>query len=56
MLFALFNAIGGFIFAFTQGSTFAGACVAYLPVFLIILGTFGIIVKKATTQRMKSTK
>lgn len=56
LLFALFTAIGGSIFAFLEGSTYAAALVAYLPVFFIILGTFGIMVKKSTSDRLDTIK
>lgn len=56
LLFALFTAVGGMIFGFLNGSTYAAALVAYLPVFFIILGTFGIMVKKSTGDRLDTIK
>ena len=48
LIFAVSNGIGGCIFAFYTGKALALVLVAYVPVFLIILGTFGILVKKIT--------
>ena len=56
LVFACFNGIGGVIFAFLIGPNFAAILVAYLPVFLIILGTFGILVKKSTSERLDAIK
>lgn len=56
LLFAVFTAIGGSVFAFLEGSTYAAALVAYLPVFFIILGTFGIMVKTSTADRLDTIK
>lgn len=56
MLFAVFTAIGGMVFGFLNGATYAAALIAYLPVFFIILGTFGIMVKKSTADRLETIK
>ena len=56
LIFAVFTAIGGCIFAFYTGWTYSLALVAYLPVFFIILGTFGILVKKITADRLDIIK
>ena len=56
LLFALFNAIGGCIFAFITGPELALYLIAYLPVFFIILGTFGILVKNSTGERLDAIK
>ena len=56
MIFALFNAIGGCIFAFIAGPELAYCLIAYLPVFFLVLGTFGILVKKSTGERLESIK
>ena len=50
LIFAVFTAIGGCLFAFHAGKTYALALVAYLPVFFILLGTFGLMVKKLTAD------
>lgn len=55
-MFAVFNGIGGCIFAFMIGSSYALYLVAYLPVFLFILATFGILVKRSTGDRIESIK
>ena len=39
-----------------MGSNYALILIAYLPVFLFILSTFGILVKKSTGQRLESIK
>ena len=52
----MFTAVGGSIFAFLEGSTYAAALVAYLPVFFIILGTFGIMVKTSTADRLDTIR
>lgn len=54
LVFAAFNGVGGVLFAFLMGRNYAAILVAYLPVFLIILGTFGIMVKKSTGDRMNA--
>ena len=56
LLFAVFTAIGGMIFGFLNGATYAAALVAYLPIFFLILGTFGIMVKKSTADRLEIIK
>ena len=52
LIFAVFTAIGGCIFAFYTGKSYALALIAYLPVFFLILGTFGVMVKKITADRL----
>lgn len=56
LLFACCTAIGGTFFAFWTGASYAAALVAYLPVFFIILGTFGIMVKQSTVDRLDTIK
>ena len=56
LIFAVFTAIGGCIFAFITGKHFSAVLVAYLPVFFLILGTFGILVKRITTERLETIK
>jgi len=56
LLFACCTAIGGTFFAFQTGASYAAALVAYLPVFFIILGTFGIMVKQSTADRLDTIK
>ncbi len=55
-MFALFNAVGGCVFAFITGPELAMYLIAYLPVFFIILGTFGILVKNSTGERLDAIK
>ena len=52
----MFNGIGGIVIAFLMGHTYALYLIAYLPVFLLILGTFGIVVKNSTAARLESIK
>jgi ABC-type multidrug transport system fused ATPase/permease subunit len=56
LIFAIFTCIGGIGLGFFRGSTFAACCLAYAPVFLIILGVFGSMVKKSTESRLESVK
>ena len=56
LIFAVFTGIGGCIFAFVTGESLALVLIAYLPVFLLILGTFGILVKKITAARLDVNK
>jgi ABC-type bacteriocin/lantibiotic exporter with double-glycine peptidase domain len=46
-IFAISACIGGLGFALYKGPKFAGACLGYVPVFIIILATFGMMVKKS---------
>ena len=56
LIFAVFTGIGGCIFAFYTGKSYSLALIAYLPVFFIILGTFGIMVKKITAAKFDIIK
>ena len=56
LIFAVFTAIGGCSFAFWIGKLYAAALIAYLPVFFLILGTFGILVKNITAARLDILK
>ena len=56
LIFALSTAIGGCLVAFFSGQTYAAVLVGYLPVFLLILGTFGIMVNKITAARFEVIK
>jgi ABC-type multidrug transport system fused ATPase/permease subunit len=56
LIFAIFTGIGGCLFAFYTGQNYSLSLIAYLPVFFIILGTFGIMVKKITTDRLDIVK
>jgi hypothetical protein len=38
------------------GVTFASACVAYLPILLIIIGTFGMQVRKSVGDKLDVVK
>ena len=42
--------------AFISGSNYAVILIGYLPVFLIILGTFGVMVAKITAARLELIK
>ena len=48
--------IGGIGFAFYRGPKFAGLCLAYIPVFLLILIIFGRKVKSATLRKLEVVK
>jgi ABC-type multidrug transport system fused ATPase/permease subunit len=52
----LATGLGGCIYAFYTGKAYALTLIAYLPVFFIILGTFGIMVKKVTSDRLNVVK
>jgi hypothetical protein len=52
----LASGIGGCLYAFYTGKIYALTLIAYLPVFFIILGTFGILVKKVTSERLDIIK
>ena len=56
LIFAVFTGIGGCIFAFITGRSYALALIAYLPVFFIILGVFGIMVKNITSAKIEINK
>jgi len=56
LIFACSTGVGGCIFAFYTGKTYAAALIAYLPVFFLILGTFGIMVKKITAAKFDIVK
>ena len=56
LIFAVFTGIGGCFFAFVTGQSYALALIAYLPVFFIILGVFGIMVKNITTAKIEINK
>lgn len=56
LIFALFQGIGGCIFAFYAGKVYAAILIGYLPVFFTILGTFGIMVKKITQAKFDIVK
>lgn len=56
LIFAIFACIGGICFAFYRGPMFALCCLGYLPVFIIILSTFGLVVKKSMTNRLNAIK
>ena len=56
LIFAVFTAIGGCMFAFWTGRSYALALIVYLPVFFIILGTFGVMVKRITADRLDVIK
>ena len=52
----MFNAIGGCIFAFISGPELASYLIDYLRVLFLILGTFGILVKNSTGERLDAIK
>jgi len=56
LIFACSTGVGGCIYAFYTGKLFASVLIAYLPVFFIILGTFGILVKKITAAKFDVNK
>lgn len=56
LIFAVSACVSGIVYALFFGWTFALACVAYLPVFLGILGVFGLAVKKSTMAKLETVK
>jgi ABC-type multidrug transport system fused ATPase/permease subunit len=56
LIYAIFACIGGIGFAFYKGPMFALACFAYVPVFLTIIGVFGLMIKKATIEKIDIVK
>lgn len=56
LIFALSTAVGGCLVAFFTGSTYALALIGYLPVFFVILGTFGLMVARITAARLEVIK
>ena len=56
LIFAVSTGIGGCLVAFISGRTYAVVLIGYLPVFLIILGTFGIMVARITAARLELIK
>jgi len=56
LIFAVSTGIGGCIFAFYTGKEYALILIGYLPVFFVILGTFGILVKKITSEKFQIVK
>ena len=55
-MFAVSTCIAGIVYALTFGPTFAGVCLAYLPVLLTIIGVFGSMVRRFTMQKLAVIK
>jgi ATP-binding cassette, subfamily B (MDR/TAP), member 1 len=56
LIFAITACMSGIGFAFYRGPVFAACCLAYVPVFALILSTLGIVVKKAMIDRVEAVK
>ena len=56
LIFAVSTCISGIIYAMVYGVAFAGACVAYLPILLAIIGIFGMQVKKSVSDKLEVVK
>ena len=56
MIFAVSASIAGIVYALIYGWVYALACVAYLPIFLTILGVFGMAVKRSTMAKLDVVK
>jgi ATP-binding cassette, subfamily B (MDR/TAP), member 1 len=56
LIFAVSTAVGGCLVAFFTGRTYALVLVGYLPVFFVILGTFGVMVARITAARLEVIK
>jgi hypothetical protein len=56
LIFAVSASISGIVYALIYGWAFALSCVAYLPIFLTILGVFGMAVKKSTIAKLDVVK
>ena len=56
IIFSAACIIASAVTAFVKGADFAGICVAFLPIILVIMGVFGTLVKRSTTAKMAVTK
>lgn len=56
LIFAISTCLSGIIYAMVFGVTFAAACVAYLPILLIIIAVFGMQVKKSVGDKLNVVK
>ena len=56
LIFSISACIGGLGFAFYRGPIFAWCCLAYLPVFILLLSTFGLMVRKSMIDRVNAVK
>jgi ABC-type multidrug transport system fused ATPase/permease subunit len=48
--------ISGFGVAFAKGADFAGVCFCFVPIIVILMGTFGVQTKNATIAKMGVVK
>ncbi len=48
--------ISGFGVAFAKGADFAGVCFGFVPIIVILMGTFGVQTKNATIAKMGVVK
>ena len=55
-IFSISACISGIIYALVYGWAYALACVCYLPFLLMILGVFGMQVKKTTMEKLEVVK
>lgn len=56
LIFSISACLSGIGFAFYRGPTFAACCLGYVPVFIVILSTLGLVVKKAMIDRVNAVK
>jgi ABC-type multidrug transport system fused ATPase/permease subunit len=56
LVFSISACIGGIGFAFYKGPIFALCCLGYVPVFVLVLSTLGLIVKKSMIDRLNAVK
>jgi ABC-type multidrug transport system fused ATPase/permease subunit len=48
--------ISGFAVAFAKGADFAAVCFGFVPIIIILMGTFGVQTKNATIAKMGVVK
>jgi ABC-type multidrug transport system fused ATPase/permease subunit len=56
IIFSIATMISGIAIAFYRGADYAGACTAFVPVLVILMGVFGVQVKKATIAKIGVVK
>jgi ATP-binding cassette subfamily B (MDR/TAP) protein 1 len=56
LIFAISTCLSGIIYAMVFGVAFAASCVAYLPILLMIIGVFGMQVKKSVSDKLNVVK
>ena len=56
MIFSCGGMVGGIAIAFYKGPAFAAIGFCFFPIFMIVMGGFGSVVKKATTAKLDQLK